>query len=84
MQKGSEKKYWFRARRRGRGWGLPSSMPGWLFFLAWFAVLIFLIAPLLPQHPFEFILALALWGTIYVLVCYAKGEPMPARAGDER
>jgi hypothetical protein len=84
MQKSPEKAYWFRARRRGRGWGLPCSVPGWAFFLASFAVLIFLIVPLLPQHPFEFILALALWGAIYVLACYAKGEPMPARSGDGR
>jgi len=59
-------------------------VPGWVFFFTSFAVLILLIVPLLPQHPFEFIPALALWGAIYVLVCYAKGEPMPPRPGDER
>jgi hypothetical protein len=31
---GTEKHYWFRAKRYGLGWGLPCSWQGWAFFLA--------------------------------------------------
>jgi len=79
MPTGDDKHYWFRARRHGRGWGLPSSTPGWLFFLVWFAVLFLFVVRLLPEHPLGFILALALWSSLYVRVCYSKGEPMPPR-----
>jgi hypothetical protein len=83
MPTNANKLYWFRARRRGRGWGLPSSAPGWLFFLAWFAVLAFFVIRLLPEHPLEFILAFAFWSLLYVLVCYSKGEPMPPTQSNE-
>jgi hypothetical protein len=83
VQKNTDKAYWFRARRSGRGWGLPSSAPGWLFFLGWFAVLILFIVRLLPQQPFEFIITPALWSSIYILVCYTMGEPMPPRPGND-
>jgi hypothetical protein len=79
MPTGVDRVYWFRARRRGRGWGLPSSAAGWLFFLVWFAVLFSFVVRLLPGRPFGFILALALWSSLYVRVCYSKGEPMPPR-----
>jgi hypothetical protein len=61
--------------------GLPSSAPGWLFLLSWFALLFIFIVPLLPRHPMGFISALALWASIYVLICYTQGEPMPPKNG---
>jgi len=76
-QKNASKAYWFRARRRGRGWGLPGSTPGWIFFLTWMALLCFSVSRLMPQHPVGFIFLFALWSSIYVLVCYTKGEPLP-------
>jgi hypothetical protein len=79
MNRQTGQRYWFRARRRGRGWGLPSSTPGWIFFLAWFAVLLLIVRYVMPRHPFRFTLALALWGLVYVLMCFAKGEPMLPR-----
>ena len=79
MTKQTEKTYWFRARRRGKGWGLPSSAPGWIFFLAWFAVLALFIRFFMPDRPLVFALMLALWGLVYIIVCYTKGEPMPPR-----
>lgn len=79
MQQPSRPPYWFRARRSGRGWGLPSSLPGWIFFLGWLVVLLLIVRSLKSAHPFEFALALGLWGLVYVAVCLAKGEPMPAR-----
>lgn len=79
MSQQTGQRYWFRARRRGKGWGLPSSAAGWTFFLAWFAVLALISRHFLPGRPLAFVLLLGLWGLIYVIVCYAKGEPWPPR-----
>ena len=70
--------YWFRARRLGRGWGLPCSWQGWAFFIPWLALLAISGVKLLPDQPFAFTMALAFMTLILVLVCYWKGEPLSA------
>jgi hypothetical protein len=71
--------YWFRQRRVGRGWGLPCSAPGWVFFIAWLAALTVCALTLMPQRPLAFTGAISLLALILVGVCYAKGEPMSNR-----
>jgi CHASE2 domain-containing sensor protein len=70
--------YWFRAKRYGWGWGLPCSWQGWAFFIPWLVALGVAARRLMPQHPFQFTIALALLTLLLVLVCYLKGEPLSA------
>jgi hypothetical protein len=74
--------YWFRAKRYGWGWGLPSSAAGWVFFLTWLATL---LVGLVWLRRFSGLLAalfLAVMTALLVVVCYAKGEPPSWRWGD--
>lgn len=77
-------RYWFRARRTGRGWGLPCSWQGWAFFIPWFAVLMISAIMLMPGRPVRFTLVLAFMTLILVLVCYLKGEPLSAGTSGDR
>jgi hypothetical protein len=70
------KVYWFRRKRFGWGWGLPSSWQGWAFFIPWFAVLLGCSVHFMPQQPFAFTLALAALTAILLIVCKWKGEPL--------
>jgi hypothetical protein len=72
----TEKRYWFRAKRYGLGWGLPCSWQGWAFFLAWLAALTAVAINLMPRRPFLFALVLGAMTLIFVVVCYIKGEPL--------
>ena len=77
-------RYWFRAKRYGWGWGLPSSGAGWVFFVAWLLVLSTGIMWLRRYHALAPIAFLAVMTTLLVGVCYAKGEPPSWRWGDRR
>ena len=77
----SEPEYWFRARRYGWGWGLPSSRTGWVFFALWSAVLAAGLLRLRSHHPLVQVAWLALLTLVLVLVCYVKGEPPSWRWG---
>jgi hypothetical protein len=72
----TENRYWFRAKRYGWGWGLPCSWQGWVFFVAWLAVLTLATARLIPRRPFVFTLALTAMTALLVMICYIKGEPL--------
>jgi hypothetical protein len=71
----SNEVYWFRRKRFGWGWGLPSSWQGWAFFIPWLAVLIYVSSHFMPQRPFAFTMALGALTAILVFVCVVKGEP---------
>jgi hypothetical protein len=73
--------YWFRAKRYGWGWGLPSSPAGWAFFLVWIAALIVGSACLRTYHPLAPVALLVVMTALLVLVCYKKGEPPSWRWG---
>lgn len=76
--------YWFRARRHGWGWGLPSSRPGWVFFLLWLAALLAGLV-LLGFYPALLrVMYLAVMTLVLVIVCYRKGEPPSWRWGDRQ
>ena len=77
------KKYWFRAKRYGWGWGSPSSWQGW-------GVLVLYIA--LNVGIFYFIdsktdaggygIYFILSTLIFITICYFKGEKLGWRWGD--
>jgi CHASE2 domain-containing sensor protein len=71
----SNEVYWFRRKRFGWGWGLPSSWQGWAFFIPWLAMLIYVTFHFMPQRPFAFTMALGALTAILVVVCVVKGEP---------
>jgi hypothetical protein len=77
-----ETKYWFRAKRYGWGWGLPSTWQGWVVLIVWIAVLL-ASTPLLRAYP-VWVYAAFVIGMILALtaICFAKGEPPRWRWGD--
>jgi hypothetical protein len=72
----TERRYWFRAKRSGLGWGLPCSWQGWTFFLVWLAAILVAARSLMPGRPFFFAIVLAVMTLVFVVVCYIKGEPL--------
>lgn len=74
------KRYWFRAKRYGYGWGFPSTWEGWLVF-ALFLALVIGTGALLPGAalPVTLVAAVGL-----IAVSYWKGEPPRWRWGKQR
>lgn len=73
--------YWFRAKRYGWGWGLPTAWQGWVVFGAYFVLVIggaiaFPQASMALFIAYEFILTCLLF-----VICWIKGEPPRWRWG---
>ena len=74
--------HWFKAKRHGWGWGLPTCWQGWLVY-AGYGLLLAVGLPLLLQGPGR------AWAAVYVAVlsaallgiCWRKGEPARWRWG---
>jgi len=82
MPKDIEKKYWFRAKSYGWGWGLPSTWQGWLVFGLFIGLFIALALVFPPvQFPLRFSCGTAALILGLVAICYAKGEPPRWRWG---
>jgi uncharacterized membrane protein YhaH (DUF805 family) len=77
-----DKRYWFRAKRYGWGWGLPITWQGWVVFVAWFAVLICATRYLIPRRLAAFLILTLLMTLVLLVICYQKGEPPRWRWGD--
>ncbi len=75
----TDRRYWFRAKRYGWGWGLPCSWQGWVFFLIWLAALWVAAVRLMPGRPFLFTMVLGAMTVLFVSICYIKGEPLGSR-----
>lgn len=82
MVKASDQ-YWFRAKRYGWGWGLPSRWEGWAVLMGYLALL---VAPLAKgKSGAGLSIAAAIIATPFLLlVCYRKGEPPKWRWGGDR
>ena len=78
----SERKYWFRAKRYGWGWGLPATWQGWLV-LALFAVLLLAGAVMFPpaSTPGAFVVYVLVLVGVLTGVCWLTGEPPRWRWG---
>ena len=72
--------YWFRAKRKGWGWGLPTAWQGWAV-LAVFLALLGAGILFLPTNAFIFFGYVGLLSGILVVVCWMKGEPPRWRWG---
>jgi hypothetical protein len=79
------RRYWFRAKRHGWGWGLPLTWEGWVFFFAWLATIIagaIRLRRSLPLQPVLYAGWILLMLAIMLVVCFWKGEPLRGRWGD--
>jgi len=76
-------KYWFRAKRYGWGWGLPSSWQGWVVLLMYLALVLGGI-PLVqvPKGNLVYIVYLLGLTAVFIAICWLKGEPGRWRWGD--
>jgi uncharacterized membrane protein YoaK (UPF0700 family) len=68
--------YWFPAKARGWGWGLPRIWQGWLVLIVFFVLVAVGAAVLLPKlGQWVFVGYCALLCLALVGVCFVKGEP---------
>jgi hypothetical protein len=72
--------YWFRAKRYGFGWGLPSTWQGSVVFVVWLAAFIE-GSMLLHQRAMAHLAFAVLMISLLVGICYLKGEPPRWRWG---
>ena len=75
-------RYWFRAKRYGWGWGLPTAWQGWLV-LALYALLAAAGAlEIVPaERPGAFVGYLLVLSALLTVVCWLTGEPPRWRWG---
>ena len=81
----TSKKYWFRAKRYGWGWGLPLTWQGWVVFVAFIGAVIacaFVFPP--EENKAVFIVSMAVLSLCFIAICWIKGEPSRWRWGGDR
>ncbi len=79
-----EKKYWFRAKRYGWGWGPPSSWQGWVVLVVYFGLLVLGALRFRPGRDPYYFLAFAGFLTVLLFaICWLKGEPPKWRWGKD-
>jgi len=77
------KRYWFRAKRYGWGWGLPLTWQGWAVLVVFFFLVVLDSVLFPPVTRLGMHLGyLAVLCVLLVGVCYAKGEPPKWRWGE--
>jgi hypothetical protein len=77
------KRYWFRAKRYGWGWGPPATWQGWVTLIVWIAILIPASIWLAPRSLPLFFAFEAVMVAVIFAICYAKGEPPRWRWGGD-
>jgi len=81
-----EKKYWFRAKRYGWGWGLPTGWQGWSVYLIYFALVLYSLTAMRSHHSrYQTIQSLLFVGALsaaLAVICWRKGEPARWRWGE--
>ncbi len=83
MNSDSEQKYWFPAKKRGWGWGLPVTWQGWVVYAVYSAGMIAGAVAFPPENFFGTFLVHAIALTVLlVVVCLLKGEPPRWRWAD--
>ena len=79
-----EQKYWFRTKRYGWGWGLPSAWQGWVVLVGFVALLVLGSVLFPPDDRLGMYLGyVALLSAALVVVAWWKGEPPRWRWGGE-
>ena len=79
-----QRQYWFRAKRYGWGWGLPSTWQGWLVFLAFLALIPAGVVLFPPRKALiAFLIYVLTLNALLLAVCFWKGEPPRWRWGKD-
>lgn len=80
----SERRYWFRAKRYGWGWGLPVTWQGWVVLVSFLALMV-LGALLFPpdRELGRYLVFTTVVAALLIAVCWAKGEPPRWRWGGD-
>jgi hypothetical protein len=79
-----ESRYWFRAKRYGWGWGMPSTWQGWIVLLAFITLLLVGAHWLLPALGEVIYVGYALLlSALLLVICFVKGEPPRWRWGKD-
>ena len=77
--------YWFRAKRYGWGWGAPTKWQGWpvlVLFIVLVAAGRWIVG---PTHSWvAYLVYLLVLATVFLGVCWIKGEPARWRWGADR
>ena len=77
----SDRRFWFRAKRYGWGWGLPSAWQGWVVLVAWIAAVTIGAAFLAGRHWVGYAAFMIVMSALLIAICYLKGEPPRWRWG---
>jgi hypothetical protein len=79
-----EHAYWFRAKRYGWGWGIPTCWQGWAVLLVYSALVGAAVLGFPPRRePFIFALLVTVLSLLLVAVCWLKEEPPRWRWGED-
>lgn len=70
-----KERYWFRAKEKGIGWGLPIAWQGWAVLGLFIAGVIAARSWLLPAHLGLYLFVVGALAVALIFVCFAKGEP---------
>ncbi len=82
----TKKKYWFKSRESGWGWGMPATWQGWASYALFFLVWVWAVANLMPSAEDEtgnikmFVVVLLINIAALVLISFKFGDA-PAWAG---
>jgi hypothetical protein len=73
------RRYWFRAKRYGLGWGLPLAWQGWAVYVSWLLITPIGLRFLTPRSTLGRWYFIAAMLTLLIVICYWKGEPTGRR-----
>jgi hypothetical protein len=80
---GSEKRYWFRLKRYGWGWGMPATWQGWVVLAVYTAGIAAGAVAFPPDNWMgTFVVHVIGLTILLVVVCKLTGEPARWRWGD--
>ncbi len=76
MSNHEKKRYWFAAKKRGWGWGLPLVWQGWVVLLGYIGLMVF-NAYLFPpeKNPLVFAISTVVLTITLLVICWFTGEP---------
>jgi hypothetical protein len=74
--------YWFKAKKYGWGWGLPTAWQGWVVFVAFILLTALGAVAFRPdKYVIGFLVYNFLTTAVLIAICFLKGEPPSWRWG---
>jgi hypothetical protein len=82
MSSANAPKYWFPAKRRGWGWGPPSTWQGWVVLVAYFVLVLGGIPFVhVSEGTAAYVVYVLVLTAILIAICWLTGEPPGRRRG---